>query len=138
MLYTPIRSDRAADLSAAIQNIFRPPHKRNQADVARYKFSWIDHPSDNGWSVLLIPEEMDLPIHVEADGALLAEVLSVFLSDGRITQEEFDGLVQAVPALAGTTVNVAALIPPSWQAQVMDRAGAIAAGFIVEEESAGV
>jgi len=135
MLYVPIRSDRAADLSAGIQQLTRPPHVRKPEDGCRYWCDWIDHPSNNGWSVLIMPETAEVPVHIEADGKLLGEVLGVFLSDGRITEEEFAGLLAAVPAMAGQTVVIADLIPPSWRSQVMDRDGAIAAGFIPGEEA---
>lgn len=132
-LYVPIRSDRVADLSAAIHQIKRPPAVRDPNDEARYAYAWFDHPSGNGWSLLRIPAEEDVPVHVAADGALLAATLQVFLADGRITEAEFAGLLEAIPALAGETARIADLIPPSWRSQVLDREGAIAAGFIPEE-----
>jgi hypothetical protein len=134
-LYIPIRSDRVADLSAALHELKRPPYVRDDRDVARYLFAWFDHPSGNGWSVLKMPAETEVPVHVVADGELLAETLSVFLADGRITQEEFDGLLAAVPMFAGQSVRIADLIPPSWQGQVLDEAGARAAGFLPPTET---
>lgn len=137
-LYIPIRTDRVADLSAALHNIFLPPHLRSPDAVARYLFAWWDHPSGNGWSVLAMPTELEVPIHLEADGELLAQTLAVFLADGRITQEEFDGLVAAVPAMAGQLVRIADLVPASWQDQCLDHAGAVAAGFIPSAEEPAI
>lgn len=134
MLYVPIRSDRAADLSAGIQQLTRPPHMRSPDDVCRYWCDWIDHPSGNGWSVLIVPKTAEVPVHVEADGALLGQTLAVFLADGAMSQEEFDALVTAVPQLAGGSVRVADLIPPSWQPYIMDRATAIAQGYLPADE----
>jgi len=134
MIYCPIRSELAGPLSAGIMNIMMPPHARTANNHTTHWCHWSDHPANNGWAILHMPEDVAVPIHVEADGQLLAECLTVFVTDGTITQEEFAGLLQAVPAMAGQMVRIVDLIPPSWQAQVMDRAGAIAAGFLEADE----
>jgi hypothetical protein len=62
-----------------------------------------------------------VPISLEADPGPLESVLEVFVEDGALTQDEKDGIVYAVAAMAGQTVKVAAFIPASWQPYVMTR-----------------
>ena len=135
MIYPLCRTERASDLSAGIEQLRRPPHFREPGELPVWWCAWHVHPQTPEWCVLEIPEQETIPIHVEADGALLAETLAVFVADGAMTQDEFDALVATVPSLAGGSVRVADLIPPSWQPHIMDRAAAIAAGFISSDEA---
>lgn len=133
MIYTLCRTERASDLSAGIEQLRRPPHLRKPGELPVWWCAWHVHPQTPEWCVLEIPEQETIPIHVEADGALLAQTLAVFVADGAMTQDEFDSLVATVPMLAGQTVRVADLIPASWAQYTFDRATAAAQGFFPSE-----
>lgn len=133
MIYVLCATAAAPSLSAAIYQIMRPPHTRDERDVSAYYCEWLVGP-DPAWSVLALPESEHIPVHVEADGALLQQMLAAFVADAALTQEEADGIVAAVQAAAGSTIAVAEFVPASWQPYVMDREAAIAAGYISQPE----
>lgn len=132
MLYIPIKSDAAPYLSAAIYQLSRPLAIRDQADVSTYFCGWCPHPTRTDVVTLEFPESYDLPIHLQADAEALANMLQYFVATGDLLQEEVDGIAAAVVAYAGSTIDVATLIPPSWQPYVMTREQAIASGWLAE------
>jgi hypothetical protein len=137
VIYVPIRSDAAAFLSAAIYQLTRPQSVRDERDVSAYYCSWSVHPTRPEVSVLELPESEDIPVHSKADGEALRQLLGFFVPTGEITAEEVDGIADAVVTMAGQRVQVAALIPPSWQPYVMTREQAIALGWLAEPEMPG-
>ena len=70
-----------------------------------------------------------MPLALDADPTPLAEVLQTTVDEGALLQAEADAIVAAVQEQAGQTVNLIDFIPASWQAFVMDRAAAEAAGY---------
>lgn len=134
MIYIPIRSDAAANLSRAIYQLTRPPAVRNPADVSCYYCEWIQHPTRAEVALVVFPESEEIPVHVQADGALLESTLAPFVGV-ELTQQEADAINGAVQALAGHKVDVADLIPASWQPYVMDYATALATGWIPQPQS---
>lgn len=132
MLYVPIRSDAAPYLSAAIHQLTRPQSVRDLRDVSAYYCAWHIHPTRPEVSALEIPELEDIPIHTAADADALGEMLAAFVASGELQQAEVDGMVQAITSLAGQRIQVAALIPPSWQPFVMTREQAIATGWLAQ------
>ena len=133
MIYVLCATAAAPSLSAAIYQIERPPHLRDERDVSAYYCEWLVGP-DPAWCVLALPESEHIPVHVEADGALLQQMLAAFVQDQALTQEEADGIIAAVQAAAGSTIAVAEFVPASWQPYVMTREAAIAAGYISQPE----
>lgn len=129
MLYIPIRSSAAANLSRAIYQLSRPPATRDPSDVSAYYCQWIQHPTRPEVALVVFPENQDIPVHVQADGALLNETLAPFIGV-ELTAAEAQGIVAAVHAMAGKRVDVSDLIPASWQPYVMDYATALATGWI--------
>jgi hypothetical protein len=57
----------------------------------------------------------------------------VFVADGALTAEEQAGIVGAVQALAGKTVEFRQFIPASWQPFVMTRYQAEQAGYFPKD-----
>lgn len=135
-IYIPIRTSRARDLSEALFQLQRPPHLRISGEVSRYYCEVIDYqgpPSQwSSFSLLVLPETEDVPIHFEADGTLLTETLSIFVQDQTMTQQELDGIQAAIKAYAGQRVAISSFVPPSWQPYVMTYEQAVQSGFIVE------
>ena len=134
MIYMQLDAAAAEPLSEALFQLMRPPHVRDDRDGSRYYCEVIPHPSGNGWAVLALPETEQVPIHVEADGALLQAMLAAFVADAALTQEEADGIIAAVQAAAGSTIAVAEFVPQSWQPYVMTREQAQAAGYLPQGE----
>ena len=141
MIYVPIRTSQVANLSQALFQLMRPPHLRNARDVSLYYCAWYEYqgatPSPwEAFSVLELPENETVPIHLEADDQLLLDTLAAFVADQSMTQQELDGIVGAIQAYAGQRVAISGFIPPSWQPYKMTRAQAELAGFIATEEQA--
>lgn len=139
MIYVPIRTSQVAHLSAALFRLMRPPRLRIVGEVSNYYAAWYEYqgatPSQwEAFSVLELPENEMVPIHLEADDQLLLDTLAVFVTDGSMTQQELDGIVGAIQAYAGQQVAISGFIPPSWQQYKMTRAQAEAAGFIASAE----
>lgn len=135
MIYVWCAKHRAHDLVRGIWHITRPPHVRPEWEPEQEYCEVVDHPT-LPFSILCMPEEDSIPLHLEADTSLLEDVLDEFVSDGALTQEELDGILSAVQSMAGERVKVVDLIPPSWQANVMHtKEEAIAAGFYPAEET---
>jgi hypothetical protein len=89
----------------------------------------IEHPSGQAWPVLQLRGEDVVPISLQANPQPLIDVLTVFVENQGLTQEEMDGIVGAVGSQAGKVVRIADMIPPSWQPYIMDRAAVEAAGY---------
>jgi hypothetical protein len=90
----------------------------------------IPHPTDPTQYPLLQCRSVDVvPVALDADPTPLAEVLQTTVDEGALLQAEADAIVAAVQEQAGQTVNLIDFIPQSWQAFVMDRAAAEAAGY---------
>jgi hypothetical protein len=89
----------------------------------------IEHPSGQAWPVLQLRGEDVVPISLAANSDPLRQVLEAFVQGNGLTQEEMDGIVGAVAAMAGQVVRVADMIPDSWQQYVMDRATVEALGY---------
>lgn len=126
MPYVIVATQYAEQLSRSIMRLLRPSHLREDNWTDLY-CGVLTHPT-NGQAALDLPDEEQVPIHVEADGEELAALLAVFVSDGALTQAEASGINAAVRANAGKRVRVADFIPPSWAGNVktheqMDAAG---------------
>lgn len=86
------------------------------------------------WPVLEMREGDIIPISLAADTRPLIEVLTAFVAGGGLTQEELDGIVGAVGAMAGQVVQLRDFIPASWQPYIMTRAQVEAAGYFRDGE----
>jgi len=84
------------------------------------------------WPVLEMRERDIIPISLAADTQPLVEVLTAFVQGGGLTQEELDGIVAAVGAMAGQVVQLRDFIPQSWQPYIMSKEQATAAGYFSE------
>jgi len=128
MIYVMISPGQGRDFSRGLARLMRPSHLRNQRDVTDFYCEVIDHPS-NGWSALVLPETETVPIHLEADGSELLEVLQIFVTKGSLTQQEAEGITGAVMMLRGQPVRIRDFIPPGWSQAVMTEEQARAAGW---------
>ena len=140
--YVPVRTERAAAISAALFDLHMPPAVRAARDAGlppglqdptRYYCDWQPHPSMNGWSVLIIPEGEELQIHSKADLATLEKVLGDYVVDGRVPRAEVDALKAEVTALKGQPKLAVELLPATMHDAAMDRRTAKAAGYAVAE-----
>jgi hypothetical protein len=131
MIYVMISPEQAAEFSRGLDRLMRPSHLRNARDVTDFYCEVVDHPS-NGWSALVLPETETVPIHLEADGSELLEVLQIFVESGSLTEQEVGGITQAVMAYRGQPVRIADFIPPSWSQAVMTEEQARSAGWFPE------
>lgn len=135
MIYIPIRSDAAANLSRAIYQLSQPPAVRDPNNVSCFYCEWIQHPTRPEVALIVCPESETVPVHVQADGALLEATLAPF-AGVELTQVEVDGLIAAVTAYAGSRIDVAALVQStSWGQWIMDYETALATGWIPEPQT---
>ena len=132
MIYVQIKAEHCEQLNRSICRMLRPEHLRAGYTTDLY-CTMVTH--TDGRMALVLPESQAVPIHVEATGEELAEMLAVFVDDEAITQQEADGIVAAVPMIAGTSVKVIDLIPASWSPYVLTYDEMDAEGwFPVQEE----
>lgn len=142
MIYVPLLASQAEPLSRALYQIQRPTHLRNPRDVSTFYCAWHNYqgssPSQwDGFAVLELPEDEQVPIHLEAEDDLLVSTLGEFVTQGSLAQQELDGIVAAIQAYAGQRIAISAFVPPSWQPYILTREQAEAIGFlpVVEEEN---
>jgi hypothetical protein len=121
-LYIPAAPHIAERLSRALYSLVDPNGEGLFAGV-------IPHPLGLGYPLLQFRSTDIVPIAIGADPSQLAEVLQVTVDEAALTQEEADGIVYAVAAMAGQSVEVVNFIPESWQPHVMTREQAEQAGY---------
>lgn len=127
MPHVLVAPQHAEPLSRSIMRLLRPSHIRGD-DWTDLYCGVLRHPT-NGQAVLALPDEEQVPVHVDADGAELAALLAVFVADGALSQAEATGIGAAVQANAGRRVRIADFIPPSWVANVLTQEQMQAAGW---------
>lgn len=133
MPLVPINPLLAVPFSRSLMRLLRPSHLRDANYMTDMYCAVIEHPAADGttatWPLLDLPETQTVPIHIEASGEELIELLAVFVNDGALTQQEADGISGAVQAVAGQEVRIADFIPPSWVPYVLTREQAAQAGY---------
>lgn len=117
MIYVLIATPAAESMSSAIYQLMRPAHLRDETYGSAYYCDW-QQCIDPAWSVLVLPETEQIPIHMEADDTLLQGLLAGFVAQSALTQKEADGIIDAVQENAGNRVSFLDLIPASWQPYV--------------------
>jgi hypothetical protein len=136
MPYVLISPVTAEAFNRGLCRLLRPEHLRDERYVTDLycPMHTLVGPYD-GWMCLELPDEETVPLHLEVTGSELADVLSIFVQDQALTQEESDGLVTAVQAYAGQQVRIADFIPASWSHAVLTRQQLVEAGaFPVDVE----
>lgn len=134
MLYVMIRPQHAEQFSRGLCRLLRPSHLRKAEDVTDLYCEVIQYPSGE-WSALVLPETETVPIHLEADGSEMAELLAVFVRDQALTEQEAAGIGQAVIGMRGREVRIADFIPPSWSQAVLTEEQAREMGWFPEERT---
>lgn len=117
MIYVLIATPAAESMSSAIYQLMRPAHLRDESYGSAYYCEWRQC-VDPAWSVLVLPETEQIPIHMEADDAMLQGLLAGFVAQEALSPEEADAIIDAVQENAGDRVSFLDLIPPSWQSFV--------------------
>jgi len=128
MPFVAVKTEHATILNRGIMRLLMPSHLRGN-DWTDLFCGMIAHPT-LPYTVLCLPDSLSIPIHVAADGADLAEILSVFVADEAITQQEATGIITAVQSLAGQQVDIADFIPPSWSSNVFNEQQLIDGGWV--------
>lgn len=126
----PVDPQLIEPFNRAIMRLLRPSHLRDERYVTDLYCPLIWHPDGVQWPLMDLPDTETVPIHVEATGAELNQLLAMFVANNGITQAEADGITSAVASMVGTEVRLADMIPVSWQQYVLTREQAIAAGYI--------
>ena len=131
MIFVAVKTEHATALNRGIMRLLRPSHLRGSGWTDLY-CDMIKHPQLD-YTVLCLPEDVYVPLHIEADGQELAAIMAIFVQDGAITQPDADGIVAAVRAYAGQTVRIADFIPPSWVSNVFTIEQLRAGGWLVSD-----
>jgi len=121
-LYIPAAPHIAERLSRDLYSLVDPSGDGLFAGV-------IPHPQGLGYPLLQFRSTDIVPIAIGADPSQLAEVLQITVDEAALTQEEADGIVYAVAAMSGQSVEVVNFIPASWQPFVMTREQAEQLGY---------
>jgi hypothetical protein len=130
----PIDPQLIQPFNQAIMRLLRPSHLRDQSYVTDQYCGIISHPNGTAWPLLSLPDTETVPIHVNADGGELRQLLDIFVANNGITKEESDGIKQAVAGMVGQTVRLADMVPPSWQPYILTVEQAIDQGYIPQPE----
>lgn len=129
----PIDPNLAVSFSRGLTRLLRPEHLRDEHYITDLFCGIIEHPQADGsfatWPLLDLPEWSEVPIHLEADGAEIAELLDIFVANNALTEAEASGIKSGIIAAAGTTVSVASFVPTSWTPYIMTAEQATAAGY---------
>lgn len=133
MIYVPVHNDAAAELNRQLYELTQPDAVRDNRNASQFYCRMYVHPLIS-FTVLELPEEDTIPIHLAADPSGLVAVLGPFVQQGQITQAELDAIVGAVQSLAGQRFAPASMIPSSWQPYVLTREQAIEQGYIPQPE----
>jgi hypothetical protein len=132
MIYVEINPAYAEEYSRGIMRLLRPSHLRND-NWTDFYCQVLTHPVD-GRKCLVLPESEYVPIHIEANGQELSQMLQLSVADGSITQMEADAIGAAVVQMAGQTVRIVDFIPPSWQQNIYTKEQLEADGWFTAEE----
>ena len=127
MPYVVVKAEHAKFLNEAIMRLLVPSHLRED-DWTDLYCPMIKHPQ-LGYIALILPDVEKVPLHIEADGLELQQIMSIFVNDGAITQEEAGFIVGAVRSYAGQTVKIADFLPPSWSGNVFTEEQMIQGGW---------
>jgi hypothetical protein len=135
MPLVPIDPQLTQHFNRSIMRLLRPSHLRDESYVTDFYCGVIEHPSGDPqfWPLLDLPDTETVPVHLEADGAELAQMLDVFVANEGLTKQEAGGLKATIPLLRGQAVRIADVIPASWQPYIMTRQQAEAAGYLRSE-----
>jgi hypothetical protein len=126
----PIDPQLVTHFNRSIMRLLRPAHLRDESYVTDFYCNVIHHPTDaTQWPLLDLPDTETVPVHVEADGAELANMLNAFVTGNGLTREEADGLMGMIPHLRGQQVRMADMIPESWRQYIKTREEAAALGY---------
>lgn len=133
MPYALISPVTAEQFNRGLCRLLRPEHLRDENYVTDLYCTMhtLTGPLE-GWMALDLPDTETVPLHPEATGRELVDVLSIFVNDKALTQEEADGIQVAVQGYRGQEVRIADFIPPSWSAAVYTREQLVGMGAIVE------
>jgi hypothetical protein len=132
MLYLLVDPANADDLNRGIMRCLRPSNLRDENYVTDVFAKKVVHPQ-TGYTALELDPVQNVPIHIEADGAELMQVINFFVSDGSVTQQEADGIALALNAMAGQEISVLGFVPPGWLQYVYTKEQMIAEGWFPSE-----
>lgn len=124
-IYVPIAKDAAVYLSKAIYSLIDPSSEGMYCGI-------VPHPTRPEVCTLQLRDTDIVPLHVAANPEPLRQVLTPFVQQQQLTQEELDNIITAIGQLSGQEVQIINLIPPSWQPYVMTKEQAITLGWINE------
>ena len=116
------RPSVAEPLSRALYKIIKPDGDGLYARV-------YHHPDPERYSLLEFRDVDVVPISIAADPSVLADALAITVTDGALTQEEVDAIVNGVAPAAGQVVNLVDFIPESWADKQIKKDRAIALGY---------
>jgi len=121
-IYVPASPAIAEPLSKALYSLIVPGGDGLYAGI-------IPHPTGKGYPLLQFRQTDVIPIALGADPQPLVDALQIAVDDGALTEQELNGIVGAVQAMAGQVVNLVDFIPASWQPFVINFEQAMAAGY---------
>lgn len=124
-VYIPCDPQLIVGLSSGLYALIDPDKQGMYAGLLWHP-SGADWPH---WPLLQLRTTDVVPIALQADASKLNAVLDAFVYGGGITEQERDGIVNAVRIHAGSIVQIADLIPASWQPYIMTREQVEAAGY---------
>lgn len=123
VIYVPIATEAAIPLSQALYFLVYPRKQGMYCGV-------VPHPTRPEVATLQLRTTDIIPIALGSNPSPLAAILKPFVDAGSLTQQELDGIVAGVQAMAGQSITVQQFIPASWQQWVMTHEQAIQLGWL--------
>lgn len=114
--YVP--ASAAAELSAALFALSRPPVVRVPGEVTNVMCAWFDDTQGNRW--ILIDDLREVRVHELAELNGIADILAPFIGHG-LLQADIDGLESLVAQSRGQRLVVYEAFPPLFKALAMTR-----------------
>lgn len=127
--FIPISSVVVADLlSRRLFELSRPQALECKGCTTTHLLSWIVHPV-SGSVMMEIPEGYNMPVHQIADGETVRPIVQPFVTAGKVTKSEVDGLVALVRTKIGERLAVWDIIPNFWKEMNQTREQLVADGW---------
>lgn len=116
--------ERATSISEKLFELSRPLSARDLKDASKYRFSWIDHPTEDK-RALLVDLDYEIYVHPDKDVTALTELFP------EVSSEETTQLANFIESSTDRKFRFGDIIPST--ATVRDEEYMITEGWIEEE-----
>lgn len=118
MRYLSVISEQVGEtLGDAIWACTRPVHVRQSEDITTRYSDPVLHPTAGRWALPV--QDSPIYIHPECDVTVFDPLLSMFIQEGVITEEDAGGLRQRLTLARGSRIDIVENLPDVWREAAM-------------------